>query len=50
MEGEPPVYFEVVGCPIQWAVEVLKDAALTCRIPESVRVAGLVARGVSPSS
>ena len=50
MEGEPPVYFEVVGCPVPWAVEVLTDAALTCRIPEPVRVAGLVARGVSPSS
>ena len=45
--GEPPVYFEVVGGSARWAEEVLRSSALICRIPEPVRVAGLIARGVS---
>lgn len=45
--GEPPVFFEVVGGSVGWAEEVLRSSALVCRIPEPVRVAGLVARGVS---
>jgi endonuclease V-like protein UPF0215 family len=46
--GEPPAYFEVVGGSAIWAEGVLRSSALVCRIPEPVRVAGLVARGVSP--
>jgi len=45
--GEPPVYFEVVGGSVGWAEAVLRSSALVCRIPEPVRVAGLIARGVS---
>ena len=44
---EPPVYFEVVGEKARWAEEVLKRSASLCRIPEPVRVARLVARGLS---
>lgn len=44
---EPPVYFEVVGGSVSWAEEVLRSSALVCRIPEPVRVAGIIARGVS---
>jgi len=47
---EPPIYFEVVGAPADWAEEVLINAAVISRIPEPVRVAGLVARGLSPAS
>jgi len=48
--GEPGIYFEVVGCTASWAEEVLKSAALISRIPEPVRVAGIIARGLSPFS
>lgn len=47
-EGEPPIYFEVVGGTVEWATSVLRSSALVCRIPEPVRVAGIIARGVSP--
>jgi hypothetical protein len=46
-EGEPPIHFEVVGGSVDWAIDVLHSSALLCRIPEPVRVAGLIARGVS---
>jgi endonuclease V-like protein UPF0215 family len=46
---EPPVYFEVVGNTKEWAEEVLHTSALVSRIPEPVRVAGIVARGLSPA-
>ena len=48
--SEPPVYFEVLGGSATWAEEVLRSSALVCRIPEPVRVAGLIARGVSRSA
>ena len=44
---EPPVYFEIVGGSASWAEGVLRSSAMVCRIPEPVRVAGLIARGVS---
>lgn len=47
---EPPVYFEVVGGSPEWAEEVLCCSAVVSRIPEPVRVAGLIARGLSPAS
>jgi endonuclease V-like protein UPF0215 family len=49
-DGEPPVYFEVVGGSPEWAEKVLRRSALISRIPEPVRVAGLIARGLSPAS
>ena len=48
MPREPPIYFEVVGGSVNWAKWVLRSSALVCRIPEPVRVAGIIARGVSP--
>ncbi len=41
------IYFEAIGCDPKWAEVVLKDSALISRIPEPVRVAGLVARGLT---
>jgi len=49
LPGEPVVYFEAVGCTPQWAEEVLKSAAVISRIPEPVRVAGIIARGLTPA-
>lgn len=48
--GEPPIYFEVVGGSPQWAKEILCKSATISRIPEPVRVAGIIARGLSPAS
>ncbi len=47
---EPPIYFEVFGESPEWAEEILRESAKISRIPEPVRVAGLVARGLSPVS
>ncbi len=41
------VFFEVIGASKDWARSILEEAALICRIPEPLRVAGLIARGLS---
>lgn len=41
------IYFEAIGCDPGWAEEVLKRSAMISRIPEPVRVARLVARGLT---
>ena len=41
------VFYEVVGASKDWGRTVLEETALICRIPEPLRVAGLVARGLS---
>jgi endonuclease V-like protein UPF0215 family len=46
--GAPPVYYEVVGCSTDWAAGVLRESTVVSRIPEPVRVAGVIARGLSP--
>jgi endonuclease V-like protein UPF0215 family len=46
----PPVYFEVAGCTREWAEETLKATASLTRTPEPVRVAGLIARGLTGSA
>ena len=45
----PTVYYEKVGCSEEFAERVLIDQALTGRTPEAVRVAGLIAKGLSSS-
>lgn len=45
--GEPPIYFEIVGEAPEYAKSVLKNCAIISRVPEPVRVAKLIARGVS---
>jgi hypothetical protein len=44
----PAVYYEKMGCNTLFAEKVLMEQAITCRIPEAVRVADLIAKGVSP--
>ena len=46
-EEDPPVYFEVVGCDASWAENVIKESAVLSRTPEPVRIAGLIARGLT---
>jgi hypothetical protein len=42
-----PVFFEVIGASKAWASSLLEASAFVCRIPEPLRVAGLIARGLS---
>ncbi len=44
----PLVYFEVVGGSTEYAEQVLTEQAINGRTPEAVRVADLIAKGVSP--
>jgi endonuclease V-like protein UPF0215 family len=45
--SEPPVYFETLGVSAGWAVKLLRAFSVCSRIPEPVRVARLIARGLS---
>jgi len=45
----PTIYYEKVGCSTEFTERVLIDQALTGRTPEPVRVAGLIAKGLSSS-
>jgi endonuclease V-like protein UPF0215 family len=47
MSAEPPVYVEVVGAELDWTSTLIRAASVCCRVPEPVRVARLVARGLS---
>ena len=46
MAGEGPVFFERFGCSTRDAAVILKSWAFVSRIPEPLRVAGIVARGL----
>ena len=43
----PPVYYEVVGESTTYAEKILAEQAITGRTPEAIRVADLIAKGVS---
>jgi len=45
--NEPPLYVEVVGAKLDWAERVLHSLSMCCRIPEPIRVARLIARGLT---
>jgi endonuclease V-like protein UPF0215 family len=47
MPAEPPVYVEVVGAELDWARRLIRATSVCCRVPEPVRVARLVARGLT---
>ena len=48
--GEPPVFFEVTGCTREEAEGILLTSVSLTRTPEPVRVAGIIARGLSRSA
>ena len=48
MRGESAIFFEKFGCSTREAESILKSWALVTRIPEPLRVAGLVARALFP--
>jgi endonuclease V-like protein UPF0215 family len=43
-----PIFYETIGCNKKWAEEVLRSQCKNSRVPEAVRVAKMIARGVSP--
>lgn len=47
--SENPLFFEAFGCSSVEARRILKRWALVSRVPEPLRVAGLVARGLFPA-
>ena len=44
----PPIYYEAVGCSTGFAEKVLKEQSIVSRTPEALRVADLIAKGVTP--
>lgn len=47
--NEGPIFYEAFGCDDNEAKRILKEWSHVSRIPEPLRVAGLVARGLSPA-
>jgi endonuclease V-like protein UPF0215 family len=47
--NEGPVFYEAFGCADNEARRILKEWAFVSRVPEPLRVAGLVARGLFPA-
>ncbi|MGC9345631.1 MAG: DUF99 family protein [Candidatus Bathyarchaeales archaeon] len=45
--GGPPVYVETVGVSAEWAGNLIRALSVYSRIPEPIRVARLIARGLS---
>ena len=49
VRSEGPLFYEAFGCADDQARSILRDWAYVSRIPEPLRVAGLVARGLFPA-
>jgi len=47
MSGEPPIYVELVGATLVWATKLIRALVSCCRIPEPIRVARLIAQGLT---
>lgn len=50
LASEPKLYFEVSGGSVGLAKDIIVSSAMVSRLPEPVRVAGLVAKGLTPLS
>ena len=48
MPNEPPIYTETIGADLNWASNLIRKLSTCCRIPEPIRVAKLIARGLTP--
>lgn len=46
VQNENPIFYETFGCSSDAARKILTDWAMVSRMPEPLRVAGLVARGL----
>jgi len=47
MPNEPPIYVEVIGSTLDWAIKTIRASTSCCRVPEPIRVARLIARGLT---
>jgi hypothetical protein len=47
MPNEPPVHVEVIGAELEWVSMLIRAMSVCCRVPEPIRVARLVARGLT---
>jgi hypothetical protein len=47
LADEPPVYVETIGADAKWAYNLIHFLSVCCRVPEPIRVARLIARGLS---
>lgn len=47
MRGEAPIYIEVIGAEVSWAQELIRNLSSRSRIPEPIRVARFIARGLT---
>lgn len=45
--GEPPVYVETLGARIEWVSKLVCALSVCSRVPEPIRIARLIARGLS---
>jgi len=50
VRDEPPIYYEHLGCSSVEASRLLSIVSMVSRVPESLRVAGIVARGLFSDS
>ncbi len=48
MRDEPPIYTEIIGAELNWASNLIRKLSTCCRVPEPIRVARLIARGLTP--
>jgi endonuclease V-like protein UPF0215 family len=44
---EPPIYVENFGTHLEWVSELVRALSICSRVPEPVRIARLIARGLS---
>jgi endonuclease V-like protein UPF0215 family len=47
LADEPPIYVETIGADINWTCNLIQALSVSCRVPEPIRVARLIARGSS---
>jgi len=47
MPSEPPLYVEVIGADLNWASDLIRAFAVCSRVPEPIRVARLIAHGLT---
>jgi endonuclease V-like protein UPF0215 family len=47
LAGEPPIYVETLGARIGWVSKLVQAFSVCSRVSEPVRIARLVARGLS---
>jgi len=47
LANEPPIYVETIGAGVKWAYNLIQALSVCGRLPEPIRVAGLIARGLS---